>query len=142
MSKSIALLLALVFLSGTFIMLAEPVSAANLGSWATKAPVPEAEGIGGAAVVNGKIYVIGDVFTYEYDPATRALITNAVQAMPKGGRITLTPYKEKEHCIITVEDTGEGIPENIKPNIFKPLFTTKSKGQGFGLAASKRLANA
>jgi two-component system CheB/CheR fusion protein len=70
------------------------------------------------------------------------LITNAVQAMPKGGRITITAYKEKEHCIITVEDTGEGIPENIKPNIFKPLFTTKSKGQGFGLAASKRLANA
>ena len=70
------------------------------------------------------------------------LITNAEQAMPNGGKITITATKEKDTCIITVEDSGEGIPEDIKSKIFTPLFTTKSKGQGFGLAVSKRLANA
>jgi two-component system CheB/CheR fusion protein len=70
------------------------------------------------------------------------LITNAEQAMPNGGKITITATKQNGICHITVEDTGEGIPEEIKPKIFTPLFTTKSKGQGFGLAASKRLANA
>jgi two-component system, chemotaxis family, CheB/CheR fusion protein len=68
------------------------------------------------------------------------LITNSEQAMPNGGTITITATKQNGICHIIVEDTGEGIPEDIKPNLFKPLFTTKSKGQGFGLAASKRLA--
>jgi signal transduction histidine kinase len=40
---------------------------------------------------------------------------------------------------ITIEDSGVGIPEDVKPKIFQPLFTTKSKGQGFGLAVVKRL---
>jgi two-component system CheB/CheR fusion protein len=70
------------------------------------------------------------------------LLMNAEQAIPNGGRITITARKEKGHCLITVEDTGEGIPDDIKPNLFQPLFTTKAKGQGFGLAVSKRLANA
>lgn len=43
---------------------------------------------------------------------------------------------------IIVEDTGVGIPEEIKPKLFTPLFTTKSKGQGFGLAVCKRVIEA
>ena len=43
---------------------------------------------------------------------------------------------------ITVKDTGMDIPEEIKPKIFTPLFTTKSKGQGFGLAVCKRVIEA
>jgi two-component system CheB/CheR fusion protein len=70
------------------------------------------------------------------------LLMNAEQAMHNGGRITITARKEKGKCVITVEDTGEGISEDVKPKLFQPLFTTKSKGQGFGLAVSKRLANA
>ena len=70
------------------------------------------------------------------------LMINADQAMPNGGTITITARKEKGNCLITVEDTGEGIPDDVKPNLFQPLFTTKSKGQGFGLAVSKRLAKA
>jgi len=44
--------------------------------------------------------------------------------------------------LICVEDTGVGIPEEVKPKIFKPLFTTKSRGQGFGLVVCKRVIEA
>jgi two-component system CheB/CheR fusion protein len=70
------------------------------------------------------------------------LLINAGQAMPNGGKITITAHKDNGACVITVEDTGEGIPNDVKPKLFQPLFTTKSKGQGFGLAVSKRLATA
>lgn len=59
--------------------------------------------------------------------------------MPSGGRLDLYACIEKGFFIITVKDSGIGIPETIKPLIFNPLFTTKSKGQGFGLAVVKRL---
>ena len=70
------------------------------------------------------------------------LITNAIQAMPEGGMLTLTAAQENETACISVEDTGLGIPEENRNKIFKPLFTTKSKGQGFGLAVCKRLVEA
>jgi PAS domain S-box-containing protein len=75
------------------------------------------------------------------------LLTNAVQAMPEGGKLTVNAYpkkidKGKTNVVLEVEDTGEGIPEAIKPKIFRPLFTTKSKGQGFGLAVCRRVIEA
>jgi len=72
------------------------------------------------------------------------LVTNAVQAMPKGGKIIIHVTKDKktDDAIITVEDTGVGIPEAAKDKLFTPMFTTKSKGQGFGLAVIKRMAEA
>ena len=67
------------------------------------------------------------------------LIINAIQAMPEGGKLSINARKEFQNILIFVQDTGVGIPENAKPNIFKPMFTTKSKGQGFGLVVVKRL---
>jgi signal transduction histidine kinase len=70
------------------------------------------------------------------------LISNALQAMPNGGNLTIRSKIKDSTTIISVEDTGLGIPENLKANIFKPLFTTKAKGQGLGLAVVKRLVHA
>ncbi len=67
------------------------------------------------------------------------LVNNALQAMPNGGDLGLTTYKKANRLVIIVSDTGQGIPEEIKPNVFKPLMTTKAKGQGLGLAVVKRL---
>jgi two-component system sporulation sensor kinase A len=71
------------------------------------------------------------------------LVTNAVQAMPDGGKLTLSARLDsQDQVVITVVDTGVGIPEKIKPQIFTPLFTTKPRGQGFGLAVCKRVIEA
>jgi len=59
--------------------------------------------------------------------------------MPKGGKLTVQAHKKANDVIITVKDTGVGIPEAIKGKLFSPLFTTKSKGQGFGLVTVKRM---
>jgi two-component system sensor kinase FixL len=64
----------------------------------------------------------------------RNLVTNAVQAMPKGGTVRIQARAVKNEVVVDVVDTGEGIkPEHMK-SLFKPLFTTKSIGVGLGLA--------
>jgi signal transduction histidine kinase len=67
------------------------------------------------------------------------LVSNAVQAMPKGGKLTIRAYKEASDVVIDVTDTGSGIPEAVKGKLFTPMFTTKAKGQGFGLPVIKRM---
>ena len=70
------------------------------------------------------------------------LTQNAVQAMPKGGKLTITTTNKRQGIEIAIQDTGEGIPQEVQPKLFTPLMTTKSKGQGFGLAVVKRMTEA
>ena len=51
--------------------------------------------------------------------------------MPNGGKLTIEAHQKEDTAIICVKDTGVGIPEKVKANLFTPLFTTKAKGQGF-----------
>jgi two-component system CheB/CheR fusion protein len=70
------------------------------------------------------------------------LVNNAVQSMPEGGKLDIHAFQDAGEVVINVQDTGVGIPKAIRPKLFTPLFTTKSKGQGFGLAVIKRMTEA
>jgi signal transduction histidine kinase len=65
-----------------------------------------------------------------------------VQAMPKGGKLAIKAFRQNGKALVTVADTGEGMSDGVKSKIFTPLFTTKSRGQGFGLAVVKKLTEA
>ena len=62
--------------------------------------------------------------------------------MPNGGELTIHAYRDVKDVVIAVKDTGLGIPEAVKCKLFTPMFTTKSKGQGFGLVVIKRMTEA
>ncbi|MBI5248451.1 MAG: PAS domain S-box protein [Desulfomonile tiedjei] len=65
------------------------------------------------------------------------LIKNALEAMPKGGRLTICTRAEKGKVYLMVSDTGQGIPEGNQQRIFEPFFTTKGlKSSGLGLSSS------
>ncbi len=62
------------------------------------------------------------------------LAKNGLEAMDRGGRITLKTYQEGKAVVFEVKDTGSGIPEEIMGKIGTPFFTTKENGTGLGLA--------
>lgn len=70
------------------------------------------------------------------------LISNAYQAMPEGGALTVSADVHQGEIEVSVSDTGGGITPDIMKKIFEPLFTTKEKGIGLGLAVSKKLVEA
>ncbi len=66
------------------------------------------------------------------------LVMNALDAMPDGGILMMVAGIVEDEIVISVSDTGEGIPEEEMQNLFKPFHTTKRKGLGLGLAYCKR----
>ncbi|MCP4213304.1 MAG: GHKL domain-containing protein [bacterium] len=61
------------------------------------------------------------------------LCINAVHAMPEEGVLRISLRKEGEQAVLEISDTGTGIDEKVKAQIFEPLFTTKEVGKGTGL---------
>jgi PAS domain S-box-containing protein len=70
------------------------------------------------------------------------IIKNAVDAMPKGGTITITSQVSDGWLNIAFTDTGTGISKDVMQKLFAPLFTTKARGMGLGLPICKRIVEA
>ena len=70
------------------------------------------------------------------------LLQNAIDAMPKGGTLTITSKRSNGRVEIAFRDTGVGMTEETMRKLWSPLFTTKAKGMGFGLAISRRVVEA
>ncbi|WP_297988844.1 ATP-binding protein [Anoxybacillus sp.] len=109
-------------------------------------------------------YVIG-LFTYEailqnvqikYEPRTKAIVygdkngliqvvvnvvKNALEAMPKGGVLTIATADEDDRVHIIIEDTGKGIEQERLKHIGEPFYTLKEKGMGLGLTTSMKIVH-
>ncbi len=70
------------------------------------------------------------------------LIKNAMQAMTKGGQLTLQTGESPDAVWVSVADTGGGIPQEQLNRIFDPFYTTKKKGTGLGLMIVQRIVRA
>jgi PAS domain S-box-containing protein len=70
------------------------------------------------------------------------LIKNAIQAMTKGGILTLQSGEGPDGVWISIADTGGGIPQEQINRIFEPFYTTKEKGSGLGLMIVQRIIRA
>ncbi|MBN1227425.1 MAG: response regulator, partial [Deltaproteobacteria bacterium] len=70
------------------------------------------------------------------------LINNALDAMPQGGDLTIKTFREDTSVMVTVKDTGMGMPRSIKERLFDPFFTTKGpQSSGLGLSVSYGIIN-
>lgn len=70
------------------------------------------------------------------------LILNGYDAMPEGGELAMRTHYREGKVVISIKDTGHGIPANIRENIFDLYFTTKDSGSGIGLAICRKIIEA
>ncbi|MEM6379484.1 MAG: ATP-binding protein, partial [Bacteroidota bacterium] len=72
-------------------------------------------------------------FVGELNQVWTNLIVNAIDAMDKGGTLTIKTYLKDKYICTSINDTGHGIPDGIKDEIFDTFFTTKSVSEGTGM---------
>jgi len=76
---------------------------------------------------------------FQITQVLKNVITNAIQSMKDGGELTVKSSVSGEFVMVSVADTGEGIPEDNIKKIFDPMFSTKIRGVGLGLAICKTI---
>src|SRR6202795_1074411 len=100
-----------------------------------------------AAMDNQRVQILLDVPEQIKLPLARSrmklmffnLITNALEAMPGGGEVRIEATRDRDCVLVAIEDTGPGIPHEIRDKVFEPFVTAgKENGLGLGLALSRR----
>jgi signal transduction histidine kinase len=66
------------------------------------------------------------------------LLLNALQATPQGGRVELIAASANGDLLISVQDSGSGVPADLRERIWEPFFTTRQRGTGLGLAIVRK----
>jgi signal transduction histidine kinase len=69
------------------------------------------------------------------------LISNALDAMPDGGNLTVSAQRHGAEALVSISDNGRGMTEEEARHLFVPFFTTKSDGTGLGLAYTQRVVS-
>ncbi len=77
-----------------------------------------------------------EVHPVQIDQVLMNVVVNARDAMPTGGRLTVSTWKLDETAVVTVADTGVGMDSTTQDRIFEPFFSTKEPGKGSGLGLS------
>jgi signal transduction histidine kinase len=100
-----------------------------------------------AATDNERVQIVLDVPRQIELPLARSriklmffnLITNALEAMPDGGEVRIGATRECDYVLVEIEDTGPGIPHDIRDRLFEPFVTAgKPGGLGLGLALARQ----
>lgn len=86
---------------------------------------------------NNPVYVNLNVQLYSW--VIENLVKNAIDAMLGKGELTVEIKQENSNAIISITDTGKGIPKRLFKKIFEPGYTTKRRGWGLGLSLTKRI---
>ena len=74
--------------------------------------------------------------------ALHNLVANAIQHTPPNGWVKVTAKKENGQLEIAVEDSGSGVPEELREKIFEPFVSSRSNGSGLGLAIAREIIEA
>lgn len=90
------------------------------------------------------INIVGDNLQSVYDADKLEvvfdnIIMNAVEANNERGEVSIRIKDNNNEILIEIEDSGSGVPQELMTKIFEPLFTTKQRGTGLGLASCKRI---
>ncbi len=90
------------------------------------------------------INIVGDNLQSVYDADKLEvvfdnIIMNAVEANNERGEVSIRIKDNDNEILIEIEDSGSGVPQELMTKIFEPLFTTKQRGTGLGLASCKRI---
>ena len=86
--------------------------------------------------------VVADVDSFKIRRVMDNLVKNAVEAMHGGGKLSVRMEAHQGEAILTVSDTGNGIPDDVALRMFTPFYTTKKAGTGLGLAICKQVVEA